>query len=65
MSKQVLQGPPKCGNCRFYSQGWCGCMFGQHEEEMREPEDTPCGDWAPPDATMGVLANGTIWEYRR
>jgi len=65
VKKQEKEGSPRCGNCRFYWHGWCSCLFGQNDKEMRDAKDFPCGDWAAFDARRGVLADGTIWELKQ
>lgn len=59
---KLVQVRRKCGKCYWYSEGWCGCLYGQHDKQRRDPSDKACGDWAAKDAKRGVLACGMVWR---
>ena len=59
--RRVVRNRRLCWNCKWWEHGWCGCLFGQHDKEMREHYEPGCGDWASLDATEGFFANGSWW----
>ena len=61
-NRKALHKGPRCGDCHWYSQGWCGCLFGQNDKDQRNHYDEGCEDWTPKDAKSGVLASGMMWS---